>query len=117
MRYFIEEVKIYKSVNKKGNELQAFVIPMELHLVADELSLDALKADIKNKVEQLNQTYSRGRALTMYESRQLQGRVWSIYVERDYDKKVALIFIKEVRGIYRFSEKMHTLIGETEEHL
>lgn len=117
MRYFIEEVKIYKSVNKKGNELQAFVIPMELHLVADELSLDALKADIKNKVEQLNQTYSRARALTMDESRQLQGRVWSIYVEGDCDKNVALIFIKEVRGIYRFSEKMHTLIGETEEHL
>ena len=46
MRYFIEDIKTYKSVNKKGQALQDFVTPLEQYLVADELSLDALKANI-----------------------------------------------------------------------
>ena len=117
MKYFIETVKIYRNVNKKGEELQAFVTPMELHLIADELSLDAMKSDIRNKIEQLNQAYSRARALTMDESRHLQGMVWSIHVQGDSDKIIAMVCVKKVRGIYRFSEKLHALIGEMEEHL
>lgn len=70
MRYFIEDIKTYKSVNQKWKDLQDFVAPLGQHLVTDELSLDALKANIKNHIEQLNLVYPRSRPLRMYESRE-----------------------------------------------
>ena len=103
MRYFIETVKTYKSVNRKGKYLQDFITPLEQYLVADELSLDALKADIENRIEQLNRIYSRSRPLVLTVSRNLTERVWRIGVQDDYDKIAALIYIKEVRGDINFS--------------
>lgn len=34
MRYFIEDVRIYKNVNKKGSDLQKYVTPLMQYLVA-----------------------------------------------------------------------------------
>lgn len=103
MRYFIEDVRTYKSVNQKGNDLQDFVVPLIQYLVADELSLDALKANIMNHIEQLNRAYPRSRPLVLYESRGSGYRVWSVHVQGDSDKTAAMIYIKEVRGDIRFS--------------
>ena len=68
MRYFIEDIKTYKSVNKKGQSLQDFVTPLGQYLVADEPSLDALKANIVNHIEHLNRVYPRSQPLVMDES-------------------------------------------------
>lgn len=103
MRYFIEDIKTYKSVNKKGLALQDFVTPLEQYLVADELSLDALKANIENHIVQLNCVYPRSRPLVMDESRGRGYRVWTVCVQGDSDKIAALIYIKEVRGDIHFS--------------
>ena len=47
MRYFIDNIKTYASVNKKGRALQIYVQQFDRHLIADECSLDALKCDIE----------------------------------------------------------------------
>lgn len=41
MRYFIDNIKTYASVNKKGRALQIYVQQFDRHLIADECSLDA----------------------------------------------------------------------------
>lgn len=103
MRYFIEEVKIYKNVNKKGEELQKFVTPLRHCLVADEDSLAVLKANITNHIEQLNLAYPRQKPLTLDVSRHLQGRTWTIWVRGDSDKIAAMMHIAEVSGDIHYS--------------
>lgn len=103
MRYFIENVKTYKSVNKKGQNLQEFVTPLEQYLVADELSLDALKTNIENHLEQLNRIYPRTEPLVLTNSRGRGYRAWTVWVPGNSDKIAAIIYIKEVRGDINFS--------------
>ena len=103
MRYFIEDVKIYKSINKKGEDFQKFVIPLSQHLVADEHSLDVLKANIMNHIKLLNRTYPRSKPLTLDVCRHLLGQVWTIHVQSDSDKIAAMIYINDVRGDIQYS--------------
>lgn len=103
MRYFIEDVRIYKSINKKGEDFQKFVIPLSQYLVADEHSLDVLKSNIMNHIELLNRTYPRSKPLTLDVSRHLRGQTWKIHVQFDSDKIVAMIYIYEVRGDIQYS--------------
>ena len=39
MRYFIDNIKTYANVNKKGRALQIYVQQFDRHLIADECSL------------------------------------------------------------------------------
>ena len=103
MRYFIEDVRLYKPINKKWQDVQKFVIPIMQYLVADEPSLEELEKNIVNHIEQLNRYYSRSLPLVLTVSRNLTGRVWRIGVQDDSDKIAALIYIKEVRGDIHFS--------------
>ena len=103
MRYFIEDVRLYKPINKKWQDVQKFVIPIMQYLVADEPSLEELEKNIVNHIEQLNRYYSRSRPLVLTVSRNSTGRVWRIGVQDDSDKIAALIYIKEVRGDIHFS--------------
>ena len=43
MSYFIDYIKTYANVNRKGRELQIYVQQFEHHLIEDESSLLALK--------------------------------------------------------------------------
>ena len=54
MRYFIDNIKTYASVNKKGRALQIYVQQFDRHLIADECSLDALKCDIEHQIKVMN---------------------------------------------------------------
>ena len=103
MRYFIEDVRLYKPINKKWQDVQKFVIPIMQYLVADEPSLEELEKNIVNHIEQLNRYYSRSLPLVLTVSRNLTGRVWRIGVQDDSDKIAAIIYIKEVRGDIHFS--------------
>ena len=103
MRYFIDVVRIYKSINKKGEDFQKFVIPLSQYLVADEHSLDVLKSNIMNHIELLNRTYPRSKPLTLDVSRHLLGQVWTIHVQFDSDKIAAMIYINDVRGDIQYS--------------
>lgn len=59
MYFFIDNIKTYASVNKKGRELQLFVRQFDRHLIADECSLDALKCDIEHQIKIMNEKYPR----------------------------------------------------------
>ena len=103
MRYFIEDVRLYKPINKKWQDVQKFVTPIMQYLVADEPSLEKLEKNIVNHIELLNRYYSRSLPLVLTVSRNLTGRVWRIGVQYDSDKIADLIYIKEVRGYIHFS--------------
>lgn len=103
MRYFIEDVRLYKPINKKWQDVQKFVTPIMQYLVADEPSLEKLEKNIVNHIELLNRYYSRSLPLVLTVSRNLTGRVWRIGVQYDSDKIAAMIYIKEVRGDIHFS--------------
>lgn len=103
MRYFIEDVRLYKPINKKWQDVQKFVIPIMQYLVADEPSLEKLEKNIVNHIEQLNRYYSRSRPLVLTVSRNLTGCIWRIGTQDDYDKIAALIYIRVVRGDIHFS--------------
>ena len=62
MRYFIDNIKTYANVNKKGRALQIYVQQFDRHLIADECSLDALKCDIEHQIKVMNEKYPRSRS-------------------------------------------------------
>lgn len=45
--YFIDYIKTYSNTNNKGRELQQFIGKYVQRLVKDDLSMDALKAEIE----------------------------------------------------------------------
>lgn len=47
--YFIDYIKTYSNTNNKGRELQQFIDQFKQMLVKDDMSMDALKAEIKKK--------------------------------------------------------------------
>lgn len=55
MNYFIDNIKTYSNVNKKGRGLQIFVQQFDRHLIANECSLDALKCDIEHQIKIINE--------------------------------------------------------------
>ncbi len=66
MRYFIDNIKTYANVNKKGRALQIYVQQFDRHLIADECSLDALKCDIEHQIKVMNEKYPRSRPVRLY---------------------------------------------------
>lgn len=98
MRYFIEDVRLYKPINKKWEDVQKFVTPLMQYLVADENTLNKVNENIMNHIELLNKVYPRSLPLVLTVSRNLTGRVWRIGVQDGSDKIAAMIYIREVRG-------------------
>ena len=80
MRYFIDNIKTYASVNKKGRALQIYVQQFDRHLIADECSLDALKCDIEHQIRVMNEKYPRSRLvrLEVYENAKGGLFLWSM---------------------------------------
>lgn len=98
MRYFIEDVRLYKPINKKWEDVQKFVTPLMQYLVADENTLNKVNENIMNHIELLNKVYPRSLPLVLTVSRNPTGRVWRIGVQDGSDKIAAMIYIREVRG-------------------
>lgn len=57
--YFIDYISSYSNTNKKGRELQQFISRYRQLLVKDQMSMDALKAEIEQEIERLNKAYPR----------------------------------------------------------
>ena len=93
MSYFIEYIRTYANVNKKGMVLQEFVQQIENVLIPDELSLDALKSELKSAIETMNAKYPR--TMPVYLTHAL--------VEGRPELYVCVISFKRVRGIYQYS--------------
>lgn len=103
MSYFIEYIWTYANVNKKGMVLQEFVQQIENILIPDELSLDALKSELKSAIETMNAKYPRTKPVYLTHAGAGNHFRWDIQVkDRPYDK-VCTISFKRVRGIYQYS--------------
>lgn len=103
--YFIDYIKTYSNTNNKERKLQQVIGKYVQRLVKDDLSMDALKAEIEQEIEQLNKSYPRTQplSLTSYKSR---GRgQWTVWVKGNCDKMVFVMNWLEVLGTYQFCEK------------
>lgn len=106
MPYFIDDIKTYASTNNKGRELQQYIALFEQKLVTDELSMDALKKEIKLKIERLNKAYPKTKPLELDSYRGKGYGQWTARVKDNSDKIVFALHWKSVLGTYRFSEKI-----------
>lgn len=103
MSYFIEYIRTYANVNKKGMVLQEFVQQIENVLIPDELSLDALKSELKAAIETMNAKYPRTMPVYLTHAGAGNHFQWDILVEGRPELFVCVISFKRVRGIYQYS--------------
>ena len=103
--YFIDYISTYSNTNKKGKELQQFIIRFKQLLVKDDVGMDALKAEIERETEQLNNAYPRTKPLVLdFKSTGTSGQCMA-FVEGNSDKVVFYMTWLVVIGIYRYNEK------------
>ena len=100
MSYFIDYIKTYAIVNRKGRVLQIYVQQFEHHLIEDESSLLALKCDIEHRIMMMNEKYPRSRPVRMDVFNDGRTGQWTILVEHDSDSIVSIISYKKVLGCY-----------------
>lgn len=100
MSYFIDYIKTYANVNRKGRELQIYVQQFEHCLIDDENSLKALKYDIECRIMAMNGKYPRSRPVRLDVFDDGRAGQWSILVEHDSDSIVCTISYKKVLGCY-----------------
>lgn len=106
MNYFIDYITTYANVNKKGKELQMYVQQFNYHLIAHEVSLDALKCDIEHQIDVLNEKYPRSRCITLVPHSNTKGGRWTICVKDNPDDIVCVICYQKVLGYYHFTDKV-----------
>lgn len=103
--YFIDYIKTYSNTNNKGRELQQYIGQFKQRLVKDDLSMDALKADIENEIERLNKAYPRTQPLVLNVHQSTDNGQWTAWVDGNSDKIVFLLSWETVLGTYEFAEK------------
>ena len=103
MSYFIEYIRTYANVNKKGMKLQEFVQQFENFLIPNELSLDALKSELEAAIETMNAKYPRTMPVYLTHAGAGNHFQWDILVEGRPELCVCVISFKRVRGIYQYS--------------
>lgn len=110
MNYFIDYITTYANVNKKGKELQGYIRQFDRHLIANEVSLDALKFDIENQIDILNEKYPRSRCISLTPFSNAKGGQWTICVKDNPDDVVCIISYQKVLGYYNFADKVDDLL-------
>ena len=103
--YFIDYIKTYSNTNNKGRELQQFIDQFKQMLVKDDMSMDALKADIENEIERLNKAYPRTQPLVLNVHQSTDNGQWTAWVDGNSDKIVFLLSWETALGTYEFAEK------------
>lgn len=103
--YFIDYIKTYSNTNKKGLDLQNFIGKYVQRIVKDDLSMDALKAEIEREIERLNKSYPRTQPFSLTNYRYMGQGQWTVLVKGNCDKKVFVLHWLEVLGTYQFCEK------------
>ena len=103
--YFIDYIKTYSNTNNKGRELQQFIDQFKQMLVKDDMSMDALKAEIEKEIERLNKAYPRTQPLVLNVHQSTGNGQWTAWVDGNSDKIVFLLSWEAVLGTYEFAEK------------
>lgn len=106
MQYFIDYIIDYSSVNNKGHELQTFVRKFNQCLIPDELSLDAMKAEIEHEIERLNKAYPRTRPLVLSVYSGKNFSQWKVHAKGNADKVVFFMSCKAIVKTFLYSEHL-----------
>ena len=64
--YFIHYIQTYASVNRKGSELQEYVLQLKDSLIKNREVLDDLKEELHCRIVELDAKYPRTQPLHMY---------------------------------------------------
>ena len=108
MMYYIERPNTWKAANKKCAEVQEFVDTFKNCLILDELSRDALIAEIRRKIAELNEAYPRTKKLIVSYNYSERLSCYPEGREPEYEQVFA-IRILPVRQTYRFAENASVL--------
>ncbi len=114
MMYYIERPSTWAAANRKQAELLEYIAKFRNCLIADELSRDAMVAEIRHRVDELNLAYPKTKELAV------RTNVDGDYLEckpkqtRFYYDYVFTIRFHPVMTTYKFSEKV-TLSEENSE--
>ena len=96
--YFIHYIQTYASVNRKGSELQSYILKFKDCLLKDRNALDDLKEEIHCRIEELDARYPRTHPLH-FDAGNDSGARWYIHVEGKPDNLVCIISIAKVRNL------------------
>jgi hypothetical protein len=101
MKFFIDHIQTYSSVNKKGKELQSFVCEhFENCLVADESLLEDIVNTIKQTMDSLQKDYPRTKPFEFKRYTNDQGGQFSVMPENHYDDNC--VFILSYKKVARY---------------
>lgn len=106
MMFFVYHLQTYAPKNRSWRELVEFVKKYEYIIVKDEVSLDALKDEIRIKVEQLNTDHPKLKPIR-YSGGHIGGgtiRMESSVNQVGCPDMIFIIDICKVRSVYQFSE-------------
>ena len=93
--YFIHYIQTYASVNRKGSELQEYVLKLKDSLIKNREVLDDLKEELHCRIGELDAKYPRTQPLHLDAA---SGRE-SIQVKGKPDNLVCIISITKVRNL------------------
>lgn len=97
--YFIDYIKTYSSVNKKGKELQSFVEPFKQVLFTSDAALDKFISDLEKEIAKANERYPRSQPVSLTEYNDDQYEMFkqlTIWVVDNSNKIVCVIGLKKV---------------------
>jgi len=93
--YFIHDIQTYTSVNRKGNELQEYILKLGGSLVKNRGVLEGLKDEIRQHIVRLDAKYPRTGPLHLSPHK----GSWHIHVEGRPDMPVCVIPVTKVRRL------------------
>ena len=107
---FIYDVKTYRKVNNKGQEMCEFAQAYDRILVQDKCAMDSLKCEFEEVVKRLNEKYPNQKTLIFRSSHETSsGGQWSFKLGDDDSTPVCFISYSKVRGHYSFGEDTYLL--------
>lgn len=106
MMYFVQHLQTYAAKNHACQELRDYVEHYENVLVKDEISLDAIKEELRLKVNQINAAHPKLKPIR-FSSGNIGDGIFRMDASTDKMGCPDTIFIMDickVRSIYQFSE-------------
>lgn len=110
MKYYIDKVNTWSPANRKCLEVQSFAKEFRQTLIPNEDAAEALVEELRQKVEELNETYPRTKRLKV---RKEGNFVCCDNEEKRFDDQYVFTFhIEKVRQTYKTLEIMADEKGE-----
>lgn len=107
MMYFVQHLQTYAPKNRAWRELVEFVKKYEDIIVKNDVSLDALKDEIRIEIEKLNADHPKLKSIR-YSAGQLSVGMVRLDASVNQVGCPDMIFILDIckaRSVYQFSEK------------